>query len=136
MAADLFGFFDKINKGDYAAVDKLSDDDVKELSPFVMLMWMHGAQSNTAEHVILTNTYCNDFVFQLGKHPRLLLKTFVYANSGLGNTRYKFVKSVSKEETTVLRLIARHYMCGLKEAKDIRRLLSSDDISYLKEIYE
>lgn len=134
--SDLFGFFSKMNTGEYDAVDKLEEADVKALSPYVMLMWCHGAQSNTAEHVILTDMHCNDYVFSLQKHPKLLLKCFVYANSGMGaNTRYKFVKSVSKEESVALRLIARHYQCSLSQSKEIRGMLSDEDVTILKELY-
>lgn len=133
---DIFKFFGKMNRGEYSFVDTMSDDDIKSMAPYVVLCWCHGAQTNTAEHVILTDTYCNNAVFRLYKHPRLLLKLFVHANSGLGdNTRYKFVKSVTKEETNLLKLIARHYDCGLREAKDIKRLLSEKDVEIIKDMY-
>lgn len=133
--SDLFGFFNRMNAGDFESVDKLEEDDLKAISPYVMLMWCHGAQSNTAEHVILTDTYCNEYVFSLQKHPKLLLKCFVHANSGMGNTRYKFTKSVSKEETVLNRIIARHYECSLSQAKEIRGMITDNDVTMLKEIY-
>ena len=133
--SDLFGFLNKVNKGDCSAVDRLDDDDVKKLAPLVVQMWVHGSQTNTAEHVILTDTYCNPYIFKLYKHPRLLLKLIVHANSGMGDTRYKFVKSVTKEETSVYKLIARHYDCGIREAKDIKNMLPTEEIDYIKELY-
>lgn len=133
--SDLFGFLNKVNSGDFDAVDRLDDDDVKKLAPVVMQMWVHGAQTNTAEHVILTDTYCNPYVFKLYKHPKLLLKLLVHANSGMGNTRYKFVKSVTKEESSLYKLIATHYDCSVREAKEIKQMLSDDDITAIKEMY-
>lgn len=133
--SDLFGFLNKVNSGDFSAVDRLDDDDIKKMPPFVVLCWCHGAQTNTAEHVILTDTYCNPYIFRLYKHPRLLLKLIVQANSGMGNTRYKFVKSVTKEESTLYKMIAKHYDCGIREAKDIKNMLSEDDIATIKELY-
>lgn len=133
--SDLFGFLNKVNRGDFDAVDKLETDEVKKLSPLVMQMWMHGAETNTAEHVILTDTYCNPYIFKLHKHPRLLLKLIVHANSGMGNTRYKFVKSVTREEGVLNKMIARHYDCSVREAKEIKNMLSEDDIAIIKELY-
>lgn len=134
--SDLFKFFDKLNEGDLSYVDQMTDDEVKAISPFVLTMWMSGATSNNIEHVILTDTYCNDKIFQLSKHPRLLLKLFMSANEGIGRDRYKFEKSVTKEESAVTKLIARHYQCGYNEAKQYKRLLSEKDLKELKEMYE
>jgi len=133
--SDLFGFFNKVNSGDFSAVDKLEDSEVKELSPFVMSMWMHGAVEEKEAHVILTDMYCNDYLFSLGKHPRLLLKLIIHANSELGDTRYKFVKTTTGDEVKSLKLIARYYECGMREARDIRKMLTKEEIEYIKELF-
>lgn len=131
--ADIFKFFNKMNSGDYEYIDKMEDDEVKDLSAFVLLMWVNGAQSNEAEHIILTDMYCNEMVFSLSRHPRLLLKLFVAANSGFGSTRYKFKKSTSKDESASLRDIAEYYGVGLHEAKDIRLVLKDKELKQLRE---
>jgi len=131
---DLFGFFDKVADGDYGYVNNMSDDEVKNLPPFVLLMW-EGQNDNIIRNII-TDQYCNDYVFSLSKHPRLLLKLFVAAGEGLGHTKYQFVKSVTNQESTIYKLIAKHFNCGYSEAKDIHKLLSKEDIKELKEIYE
>jgi hypothetical protein len=133
--SDLFGFLNSAVKGDFAAVDRMSDDEVKKMPPVVLLMWCHGARSNTEARVVLTNTYCNPYVFKLYKHPRLLLKLFVQANSAMGDTRFSFVKSVTKEESALNRQIALHYDCSLREAKQIKNMLSDDDIAAIKDLY-
>lgn len=132
---DIFKLFEAINRGDYDYIDALTDEEVKAFSPVVLLMWMHGATSNPETHVTYTNEYVNPFVFSLQKHPRLLLKLFVAANSGMGNTRYKFVKSTTKNDSLIYRHIAKHYECGYDQAKEIKELLSDDDIKELTEIY-
>lgn len=132
--SDLFDYFAAINKEDFDYVNQMTDDEVKKISPFVILMWMSGAKSNQIEHVILTDTYCNPFVFSLGKHPRLLLKLLIAANSGLGNDRYAFEKTTTKNDLGLLKQIAQHYQCGLHEAKQYKELLSKEDIKELKDI--
>jgi hypothetical protein len=131
----LFALFDAINKGDYAFVDGLTDDQLKSLSPFVLLMWMNGAVDNNEIHVLLTDAVVNEFVFSFSAHPRLLLKMLITANAGIDRTRYQFVKSVGKNEDSIIRKLAKHYECGYDQAKDILPMMSEDDIKELKELY-
>lgn len=133
MSTDLFKFFDKMNSGDYEYIDSLTDEEVKSISPFVLLMWVNGAQSNEEIHIILTNVVCNPFIFSLYRHPRLLLKLFIAANSDIGNTRYKFTKNVSKDESGALRDIARYYKIGLHEAEDMKRMLTTKELKEIRE---
>ncbi len=137
MADDLFKFLDASNTEEgFRMVDKMGDDSVKSISPYVLLGWGHGARNDTETHAILTNEMLNPYVFSLAKHPKLLLKLFVAANSDIGNTRYSFVKFTGKEETAIIKLIARHYGVGIREAKDYRKLLSEKDIKIIKEMYQ
>lgn len=134
--SDLFSFLGAMNKGDYNYVDSMPESELKKISPYVLLMWCNGATSNTVEHILCTNSFCSDKVFPLAKHKKLLLKLFIAANSGFGNTKYKFKKSVSSEAIADRKLIAAHYNCSLNEAKDYEAILSKEDIEELKEIYK
>ena len=125
---DLFTFLNKAYEGDYVYVDQLDDEDLKKISAFLLLGWAQGALSNTNIHVPMTNEYFNRYVFSLSKHPRLLLKLFISANSGMGNTRYKYKKSPNSEKSSIIKSIARYYEIGYNEAKDCIRVLSDDDI--------
>lgn len=133
---DLFNFFNAMNKGDFNFVNKMDDDEVKTLSPFVLLMWVNGATQNQPIHIIATEALCASTVFSLAAHPRLLLKLFIAANCDVGNTRYKFKKSVMKKQSKNIELVARHYECGYTEATQYLKLLSPDDIKELQEMYE
>lgn len=134
---DLFGFFDKMNRGDFDYVDRMSDEEVKDLSPYVMLMWINGAMGvNAPIHIISTAITCSSMVFTLSKHPRLLLKLFVAANCDIGSTRYSFKKSTQSKESKSIKLIAHHYDCGYNEAQQYRKLLSKEDIKELEELYD
>jgi malate/lactate dehydrogenase len=136
MANDIFAFFNAVNQGDFEFVDSLSEEEAKKISPFVLLMWMHGAQSNPDIHIIVTNSFVNPFVFSLSKHHRFLLKLFIAANCNIDNARYKFVKScVVAEKSIVASRVASYYNCGLEHAKDIIPLLSDADLKELEELY-
>lgn len=126
---NLFKFFNEMNRGNFSYIDKMDDDEVKELSPFVMLMWAHGAKDNEMVHTLLTDLYCNPYVFSLSKHPRLLLKLFVAANGEIDNTRYKFKKAKQQRGSSKeVKAIASFYGCSLKDADEYASILSKAEI--------
>lgn len=134
--SDLFKFFSAANKGDFAFVDNMTDEEIKKISPFVLLGWGAGAEQNTEIHAIMTNEFMNDKVFSLGRHPRLLLKLFVAANSDIDSTRYKYIKAQKSKSTKEAEHIAAYYRCTLREAKDYARILTDDDKKEISKIYE
>lgn len=133
--SDIFKFFDRMNAGDLDYVDNISDEEVKGLSPFVISMWLSGAKQNNVEHVLLTDNHCNDYIFSLGKHPRLLLKIFMATNHGISTRGYKFEKCIGARETNQLKSICRAYQCGIEEARSYLKLLDKDDLKFIEEVY-
>lgn len=133
---DLFAFMKAMNNGDFSFVDNMTDEEVKKISPYVLLMWVAGAQSNESIHLAVTNAFVNPYVFSLNKHPRLLLKLFISANCDIGNTRYKFIKSGASEKSTVIKQIADYYGLTYSQARDIMQLLSEENLAELKLIYQ
>jgi hypothetical protein len=125
--SDLFSFLRKANTGDFAQVDAMTDEEVKKVSPYLLLSWGMGADENTSVHSIMTDMYMNDKVFSLHKHPRLLLKLFVSANCDIDNTRYSFVKGGSSSQNKETKSIAHYYQCSLREARDYARILTDED---------
>lgn len=132
--ADIFAFFRAMNDGNFRYVDDMTDEEVKGLSPYVLLMWLNGAQSNEEAHIILTDMICNRYVFKLAKHPRLLLKLFISANCGIGNTRYKFTKYVDNDNTQVANDVAIYYKIGLHEARDMLKFLTDKELKNIREM--
>lgn len=125
---DLFGFLREANRGNFSYIDRMSDDEVKGISAFVLLGWAMGADNSPEAHTIMTALYLGDKVFSLYRHPRLLLKLFVAANSDLGDTRYSYVKSTQGAVGATEEAIAWYYRCGVREAKDYAKILSEEDI--------
>lgn len=135
--SDLFGFLKKMNQEDYGYIDRMSDEEARDLAPFVLLMWANGAQGPNAHiHILLTDMYCNPYVFSLGRHPKLLLKLFVAANGGIDNCRYQFVKSGPTKESKDLYAICQFYDCGMTDARQIKRILSDEELKDIVEIYD
>ncbi len=126
-----------MNKGDFSVVQRMTDKEAKELSAFVLLMWANGAQGpNSHIHVILTNTYCNPFVFSLSHHPKLLLMMLIAANMEIDNCRYEFRKAGVSKPSKETYAISDYYDCGLTEARQYKDLLTKEEIKEIVEIYE
>ena len=132
----LFDFLGAVNRGDFDFIDRLSDQDMKELQPFVLLGWLHGAEFGRDAHVILTDAYVNDLVFKLHRHPKLVLMVMMAANAGLGNTKYKYVKSTSSKETKQVVAVAEYYKVSTKEAKEYIKILPEADVKTICSIME
>ena len=133
--SDLFTFFNHMNSEDYSYVDSLSDEEVKDLSAYVVMMWVLGASSQKEARVILTNDYVNQYFFTLSKHPRLLLKLLVSAN-GLGDCRYEFTKTVGSSSNSDVGMIAKHYQVTDKDARDYLKILPESDLKTLRKHYK
>lgn len=129
----LFNFLNEANKGNHDFVNDLKEEEVKELSPFLLLMWFSGADRNQHLHTFLTNLYCNDKVFTLSRHPRLLLHLFVAANSGMGNPRYSFRKATNKNDSATVLMVAEYYKVGYDVAKQYLSLLTKEDLKEIEE---
>lgn len=134
-SADLFLFLDKMCDGDHKYISELTDDNVKNLNPFTLSMWVNGVQKERETRVVLTDLCCNPYIFSLYKHPRLLLHLLSVANEG-NRSKFKFKKTGVSSKSKILGYICKYYACGLTEAKDTLETLSEEDIEELKEIYE
>lgn len=130
---NLFNIFKHITSNNTNYFNSLTEDEKKELSPYVMQRWMIGASDNSYMHIILTNSYLNPYVFSLCGHDVLLFKLCTVANGGYGHTRFKFQKPSRTKISFELRTIMQYYNCNHDEAKGIVKLLSHEDIQDIKE---
>lgn len=132
--SDLFLFLRKANEGDFQYVDRMTDEEVKAIQPYVLLGWGMGAEENNEIHTIMTDLLMNDKVFGFYRHPRLLLKLFIAANCGIDHTRYSYEKSSTSKDTKEIKEIAAYYDCGLREARDYAKILDADDKKQISQI--
>lgn len=132
---DIHKLFGHINDNDTEHFNKLTEEEIKAVSPYVIQRWMFGAHSNNEIHTILTDEYVNPYVFSLQHHKLLLCKLLCVANGEIDNTRYSFVKPGRRKKDNSAQLVARHYQCSIKEAYDIMELIGEDGLKELEEIY-
>jgi len=124
-----------MNAGDLDYVDQMSDEEVKKMSPYVLLMWGATDQASRPIHTLSTAHAVADKVFSLSKHPRLLLKLFVAANGGISKTRYAFRKQKKTSEPNV-DMIAKFYQVTPTDAVEYMEILTEEEINQISRLYE
>ena len=132
---DIFMVLSEIDKKNFNLWDSLSEDQRKEFSPLVAMRWMSG--TNDPKQIIFLNELVNTSVFDLGSHKELLLKLMTVSSSG-SPKRYQWINyklSSAKKQKMSIGLIAEHYRVSFREAEDIQKLLSKEEIYELGEIH-
>jgi hypothetical protein len=131
---DIFVILNKISSGDTNYIDTLSEEELKSISPYVIQMWIKGADSNLDARMVLTNELVNKYVFSLADHKKLLYKLLCVANGYGDNPYYKFKKKKESSCNNLINLIAEYYKQPLQHAKDSLKLLSIDSIVEIAEL--
>lgn len=126
----------RVNAGDYDFFLNMTEEEVKELSPYVLALWLRGAQNNRPEHVIMTDMILNTKIFTLGRFPKLLYLLACYANCDMGDTRYYFVNDKKEGKPKRTKLIMREFQCNESAARMYEKFLSDDDIKELEKKFE
>lgn len=132
MSFDLFEGLAKLSSRDLQWYDKLSPEDQKAASPFVMARWMTGTSDQA--QLIRINTFVNPYGFSLGQEKPLLFKLLAAAATGKSK-RYQWLKSPGAKSTTKLRLeaIKQYYEVSTREANVYAETISAEDIVAMAE---
>lgn len=95
-----------IDRKDLNFYDRLSDDEKKEYSPFILMRYMSslGPQSDLAAYAVFaTNDIVNNGFFSLGKHTELQHKLMCLAGTGKKQYRpYIGSKGASKTSSKII----------------------------------
>lgn len=126
----------RVNAGDYDFFLNMTEDEVKELSPYVLALWLRGAQHNRPEHVIMTDMILNTKLFTLNRHPKLLYLLACYANCDMGDTKYYFNGDKKEGNAKRTKLVMREFQCNEGAAKMYEKFLSDDEFKELEKKYE
>lgn len=131
MAFDLFEGLEKLSGGDQLWYDKLSAEDKKAASPFVIGRWMTGTLDQA--QLIRLNTFVNPYIFSLGQEKALLFKLLAAAATGKSK-RYQWLKAPGAKAATKLRgeVIKQYYEVSGREAA-LYTLISANDIIEMAE---
>lgn len=125
---EVFDILNRISNKDNTFFDQLSDADLKDIHPLVIMRWLSGIASK--QQVFLLNEVVNPYVFSLSQHKRLLIKLLTIACSGK-TYRYSWSKPLSKAGSSKpisLRVIGEYFKYSRKHAEQAIDLLAPDDI--------
>lgn len=142
---ELFPLLRNIATRNSAYFDSLSEDQQKEISPFLIMRWLTGCNDgsrNSAMQIYFINAVVNPLVFPLGKHKKLLYDLMSASCTGK-DCRWNFNKSNQKKgagfskTTAVIKTV---FDYSTKEALDALPLLKdativemAEDLGYQKE---
>jgi hypothetical protein len=133
-ALDMFQVLARIDAKDYSIWDSLNEEQIKELSPYMLLRWMTG--TNDEKQLIFLNRIVNTLLFTVGNdHRELMLKLLTVSASG-GTKRYKWQnhKTLKKATTKLsLQVVMDYNHFTERHAIDAMRIYISQDIIEMAE---
>ena len=129
---DIFWLLNQLDNRNFDLWDQLTEEQRKEVSPFVILRWLTG--TNDPEQLVALGEVASACLFEFGDKKDLLLKLFAACTVN-GSKRYKWVtpKGANKGSSKALQLIALTYRMSLQHATDVRPLFSNDELVALAE---
>jgi muramidase (phage lysozyme) len=125
---DIFEVLNNISSNNFEYLNTLTDDQLKEFRPFLIQQWLKGATTNKDYHILLTNEFCNQYIFKLSKHPKLLYKLFCVANGFNAKTYYKFRTKYEDKKPLSNLIISTIYAYSKQHTHDVINLFSKNDI--------
>jgi hypothetical protein len=129
---DIFKILGQINSRDLHVYEKLSDEEKKGFTPYIISQWLYG--TNNLRQVMFLNELVNPFIWSLGKHPELLVKLMACCGTGSYN-KFSWIPFSKKEKqkTQSILIIMQYYDFTEREAKSNLHLLTKDDIIEMAE---
>lgn len=125
---NIFDILQQIDRGDLHIWENLTEEQRKEFSPFMTMRWM--SCTDDVRQIFFLNELINPIVFNMHKHPQLMLKLLTACSSKI-QQRYKWIKApvaVGGVKSRPLQVVKEYYGYPSRQAKDVMTLFSKDDI--------
>ena len=96
---DLFDALTALDKKDYGYYDRLSEEQKRKFSPYMMLMWasmVKGSKELESYYVQSTSHYANKYVFNesISNHPKLQWLMLCSASPGIGKQMRQWIPNI------------------------------------------
>lgn len=129
---DIFWLLGQLDSKNFDLWDQLTEEQRKEVSPFVILRWLSGC-SDPEQLVLLGEVACS-CLFEFGQKKELMLKVLTACTAN-GKKRYKWLspKGAVKASSKAVRLIAETYSMSLAHAAEVRPQFTVDELLALAE---
>jgi len=97
---NLFEALSALDRKDYDYYDRLTDEQKKKFTPYMMIQWMSSVKANEGigrYYVMSTNEYANKYFLNeyIHKHPKLQWLMLCASSPGLGKQFHQWIPNIS-----------------------------------------
>jgi len=131
---DLFEALAAIDKKDYGYFDKLTEEQQRKFSPYMLVRWMSGIKGNTAlqqYHVLSTNEFANTHLFGefISKHPKLQWLMLCASGLGKGKQFHQFLKNNKLDDNDLINFLSKVYPTSkMSDLKILASLITVEEL--------
>lgn len=122
---DIFPLLNQIDLQNFDFIEKLSDEDLRQISLFAVQKFLSG--TNNSGQIAILNEVANRYTFPLAKHKKLMLKLMCISGPG-EVTRHWWPKSVSIDNKKI-ELVKRYFGFSTEKAINALKILSNSHIN-------
>lgn len=124
---NIFELLERLDKKDIEYILRLTDDELKEIQPYVLMRWMSATKDKNMHlyHSAVVNELVNKNFNVLSKHKKLQL--LLLACSGIGIKQFhQWVKPPKKKSSSKID----------QHLKDIFGILNNDELNIIKSQFD
>ena len=131
---DLFEALAAIDRKDYGYYDRLTEEQQKKFSPYMMVRWMSNMKGSAAlqqYHVLSVNEFANTHLFSefVSKHPKL--QWLMLCASGLGNGKqfHQFLKANKLDDSDLISFLSSIYPSSkMSDLQTLASLITTEEL--------
>lgn len=136
MANDVFHYMKQVENGNYQFFLDLTDEGVKAVQPFQLLMWAQGSSLNR-DVIVAMSDEINQKFFKFHQHPKLQYLLLVSALSDIPQGRLKFRKpKMGTGGTKQIKAVSEYFFVPFETASKYIDLMDEEDVTTITELYE
>lgn len=126
------------DRKDYNYYDKLTDDEKKQFSPYILMKWGANVEGNnniSKYYIAATNEYINNNFWDIQKHKKLQWLNLCVISPGIGKQRHYWITSSKKETNKLKNKLLELFPERKKDEIDLILKVNSDEtiLEWLKQ---
>lgn len=123
---NIFDILKRLGNKNVEYFETLSEEQLKELQPLVLMRWMSGTLSGG--QIVLLNNIVNPFVFSLPKHKMLLLYLLMISSFKGGRLQWKKPPKRQSKFPITVSALKQYYKYSAKQAEEVIQLHTNEQI--------
>jgi hypothetical protein len=124
-----------VDKKDYDYYDRLTDDQKKQFSPYLIMRWSSTVEGNNdiaKYYAVATNEFANTNFFDLSKHKKLQWLSICAISPNIGKQKHYWLGAAKGKGSSALKNILMERLPNTKE-NDIDLILQTNSKEEIKE---